>query len=190
MTVANRQYTDHLTQHLANAWGAHVVEAKFVLRPAPGMGDFPAPTMLVFRPSPERQMWTYATCGLSDLTQPNPIELHLFSRTDDVQLLELLTIVAHYHRTGARLGLHHTVNLGRPWLPNSACDHGLVSLPYLDGPRVEKMEFGGMEINCLWLIPITRQEREYKMKNGVEALEEKFDKPPLDFANPGRQSRI
>jgi hypothetical protein len=48
-----------------------------------------------------------------------------------------VTAIAHFHRTGSALGLGHTVNFGRPWLPTSSCTHGLGSLPYLDGPDLE-----------------------------------------------------
>lgn len=49
-------------------------------------------------------------------------------------------MTAHFHRTGSALGLGHTVNFGRPWLPGSSCTHGLVSLPYLFGPELEWLQ--------------------------------------------------
>lgn len=42
-------------------------------------------------------------------------------------LPEILTAVAHYHRTGSRLGLGHSVNFGMPWMVGSACTHGVMS---------------------------------------------------------------
>jgi hypothetical protein len=55
------------------------------------------------------------------------------------------------------------VNLGEPWLPGSACDHGLISLPYPWGPELE---------------------------DGLAALEERFQAARLDFTNPGRASVV
>src|SRR3981081_1277781 len=102
----------------------------------------------------------------------------------DRSLVELLTVVAHYHRTGRRLGLAHTVNFGRPWLPDSRCTHGLISLPYLDGPRLEWME--DPRVRFLWLIPITPEEEEFKKQNGLEALEERFEAGNFDSPDPRR----
>ena len=55
-----------------------------------------------------------------------------------------------------------------PWLPDSNCDHGLISLPFLDGPALENASILGQSVRILWLIPITRAEREYKVQHGVE----------------------
>jgi hypothetical protein len=47
----------------------------------------------------------------------------------------------YYHRPG-RLGLGHTLPIGEPWLPESACDHWLVSLPYPFGPDLQTCHGG------------------------------------------------
>jgi hypothetical protein len=91
---------------------------------------------------------------------------------------------------GARLDLNHTVNFGRPWLPESDCDHGLISLPYLDGPAVEILKEGEMIIRCLWLIPVTNEEVEYKKRLGIESLEARFEESSFDYAYPARVSVV
>lgn len=133
--------------------------------------------ILEFAPNASRDMWTYATCGMSDLKYGNEqLELHLFSPVQSEECIELLTIVAHYHITQKnRLGLWHTVNFGKPWQGSSKCTYGLVSLPYLDGPDLEILDLGGEVIKFYWLIPITESELDFKSKNGIEALEEQFD---------------
>ena len=125
----------------------------------------------------------------SDVTR---LELHLFSPSQYHFHLELLTVIAHYHRTGNRLELGHTVNFGRPWMEGSACEFGLVSLPYLDGPEVEDFfpEHGQSVVKCLWLIPITKTECKYKAENGLEALERRFDEAELDYLDPFRFSTV
>ena len=105
-------------------------------------------------------------------------------------MVELLTICASYHRNGKPLNLHHTVNIGQPWLDESNCDHGFISLPYLDGEELEIFNFDGQEIHCYWFIPITKNERDYKSKNGYEALEELFEKKQFDYLNPNRPCLI
>jgi len=129
---------------------------------------------------------------MSQPTVEFPIELHLFSPTQSHQHIELLTTIAHYHRTGHPLNLHHTVNFGRPWLPGSLCDHGLISLPYLDGPRLELLQLSDSKhpIRCLWLLPITQSERDFKVELGTEALEQKFQSANFNYADPHRPSVV
>lgn len=141
--------------------------------------------VLEFAPWAERNMWTYGTCGMSQPQNVSPIELHLFSSIKDASLVELLTVITYYHRNTASLGLDHTVNFGRPWQGQSLCDHGLISLPYLDGPGLENMNL----IKFYWLIPITKEEVAYKKKYGVTALEDKFEEG-LDYINVSRKGVV
>jgi hypothetical protein len=144
--------------------------------------------VLVFSPSNTRKMWTYATCGMSQQSDAPALDLHLFSPTRIESHVELLTVVAHYHLTGAYLDVGHTVNFGRPWLPESKCDYGLISLPYLDGPRLEWLGEKELKIHFLWLIPITANEVDYKKEHGLEALEARFERSKFDYLNPKRAS--
>src|ERR1700743_1030221 len=75
--------------------------------------------VLEFPPTGRRNMWTYATCGMSQPLDENPIELHLFSSKQDVTIVELLTALTYYHRNTRPVGLAHTVNFGRAWQDNS-----------------------------------------------------------------------
>ena len=152
-----------------------------------GMEGF---TVLEIPPDSKRPVWTYATCGMSMPDDKELIELHLCSPKHHRGHAELLTAVAHYHRTGAHLGCWHTVNFGRPWLPGSLCDYGLLSLPYLDGSALEKGCIAGHAVSFLWLIPITRAEREYKLEQGIEALEQRFEQCSFNYADPARPSVV
>jgi hypothetical protein len=145
--------------------------------------------VLEFAPSVHRAMWTYATCGMSSWRVDHPLELHLFSAQQDHGLVDLLTTVAHYHQTEHALGLGHTVNFGVPWQTDSRCSYGLLSLPYLDGPTLEKLHVGARQVSCYWLVPITQAERDVKRDFGLEALEALFDHPPFDYLAPLRASR-
>jgi len=136
-------------------------------------------------------MTAYATRCMSQLEDEERLELHLLTRRDDdlaPALVELLTVTAHYHRTGSSLGLGHTVNFGRPWRPGSACTHGLISLPYLDGPRLEWLL--EPRVRFLWLVPITASELLFKKQHGLEALEERFEAAQFDFLDPLRASVV
>jgi hypothetical protein len=120
------------------------------------------------------------------------IELHLFSPRDCLIHVETLTAIAHYHATGKSIRLGDIVNVGRPWMSKSSCDFGLISRPYLDGPKIENCVTGdGSAVaQCLWLIPITRAEREFKIQHGLESLERKFEAANSNYADPLRTSVI
>lgn len=115
----------------------------------------------------------------------------LFSKTQDESLVELLSVITHYHRNDSALYLNHSVNFGRPWLPDSNCDYGFISLPYLDGANLEWFNISDTsKIRFLWLIPVTRKEVEFKKLNGIEALEEAFERTNIDYTDPLRVSVV
>jgi hypothetical protein len=181
-------YLEQIAEHYADVWGRKGEVRRWLQGPVYELPE--GFHVLVFAPTPERRMWTYATCGMSQPGDARPLETHLFAPHDSESLVELLTVVAHYHRTGAPLGLGHTVNFGRPWLDDSHCEYGLLSLPYLDGPPLEWLELGDVRIQFLWLIPITRQERDYKKQHGLEKLEELFERQHFDYLDPKRPSVV
>jgi hypothetical protein len=135
-------------------------------------------------------MWTYATKFMSKPEDRSRLELHVFAREPNDDLAELLAAVAHYHRTATWLGLGHTVNFGRPWWPGSACDRGLISLPYLDGPELEWLDTSDGRTRFLWLIPVTINEVEFKKKSGLEALERMLEKEKFNYLDPFRMSVV
>lgn len=144
--------------------------------------------VLEFAPTVKRKMWTYATCCMSSEVDSNPVELHLFSAKQDKTLVELMTMVAYFHKTANMLDLNHTFYIGKPWQKNSICDHGFISLPYMDGPN---LEFGlNKKVKFYWIIPISKKEVEFKKANGVEKLEEKFEELGIDYIYPERKSLI
>lgn len=146
--------------------------------------------VLAFPPHAGRSLWTYATCGMSLPQDEQRTELHIFSPRADDGIVELLHAVAHFHRTGARLDLWHTVNFGRPWLESSRCTFGLISLPYLDGPPVENLETANGIVKNYWLVPITQAELDFKKSAGIEALETHFEKACFDYSDPLRASVV
>jgi hypothetical protein len=138
--------------------------------------------------------WTYVTAGCWQVAHPDGhgLEFVLATRGFTIRAVELLARNAYFHAgpEDQRLGLGHTVNLGEPWLPGSACDHGLVSLPYPWGPDLEWCEWRGGHAQLLWLLPITEAERDFKVEHGQEALEDRFHAARLDFTNPHRASLV
>lgn len=185
--VTQAHYATTLDAHYASNWGPPTDQSRWTKGPVEDLPrDF---RVLVFHRS--AAMTAYATRCMSQPEDEARLELHLFAGCEheiDPALVELLTVTAHYHRTGRRLGLGHTVNFGRPWRPGSACTHALLSLPYLDGPGLEWLS--EPRVQFLWLIPITEAELRYRSERGVEALEERFEAAQLDYLDPLRRSVI
>jgi hypothetical protein len=175
-----------LEQHLAKQWGHHANKVKWPQSPHRKLPD--SFTILEFPPTEQHSYWIYSTLGMSLGMAEDLIELHVFSNKQDSTLSELLTVTASFHRHGSTLGLHHTVNFGRSWQDASPCSYGFISLPYLDGETLEIFEWEGSHLHNLWLLPITEQERDYKIENGWNALEELFENCELDYCDPNRKS--
>jgi len=178
---------DSIDLHYAGVWSAPVARIRWQHGPVYQLPD-DFGVLVIPR---DASTTAYATSGMSLPDDDEPLELHLLARTtpqpvDD--LVELMTIVAHYHRTGRRVGLGHTVNFGRPWLPDSTCTSGLISLPYLDGPKLEWSE--SPPTRFLWLLPITVAEREFRHRHGLEALEDRFEASGFDYLDPARSSVV
>jgi hypothetical protein len=177
-----------IRRHYQTCWGRAGETGAFNRGPVSELpDDF---DVVVFPPHGDRTMWTYATVGMAQPGDDAPIELHLFSPDRSEAIVEILYAVAHYHRTGTRLGLGDSVNFSRPWLPGATCDHGLISLPYLDGPVLEVGTIGGDTVHFYWLVPITAAEKAYKVQHGLEALETRFEEGALDYVNPARPSMV
>jgi hypothetical protein len=90
-----------------------------------------------FRPAETERVWRYATLCMSAAGDEHAVELHMIGDAPEDDCAAILTFAAYFHRTRPRLGVGHSVNFGRPWIANSRCSFGLVSLPYLDGPSLE-----------------------------------------------------
>ena len=145
--------------------------------------------VLMFPPYQRRAFWTYATVHMS--TEQHRIETFLFApeRNDDLHV-ELLSMTASFHAASAPLGWAHVVNIGRPWLPESRCDRGLLSTPYLDGPNLEFLRSEGGSTQFLWFIPITQSEAEFRFSDGLEALEQRFEQQQFNYLDPARPAVV
>ncbi len=73
-------------------------------------------------------------------------------------------------------------------MEGSDLGYGLISLPYLDGPGLENLETADGTVKFYWLIPITKAERDFATLNGLNALEELFEKSSFNYLDPRRKS--
>jgi Suppressor of fused protein (SUFU) len=140
---------------------------------------------------PKSPLNVYLSVGAWEATGEtgHGLEFLVAASQPEVKCVELLAMVAYYHRTEG-LGVGHTFPLGYGWLGGS-CDHMLVSLPYPFGPKLEVccLEEEG-HVRFLWLLPITAAEKRFRHEHGLEALEQRFDEAKLNFAFPYRQSVV
>jgi Suppressor of fused protein (SUFU) len=142
-------------------------------------------------PGPKSSLWTYVSVGACEVGPIDAYRLEFLICAPSARrrLVGFLAMTAHYHKV-SRLGLGHTYPIGEPWDEGSNLDHILVSLPYTFGPSLEVCDLGSAPVHILWLLPITDDERQFKIKHGVEALEAKFDEVQLEHWNSQRTSVI
>jgi hypothetical protein len=151
----------------------------------------PSFRVLRFAPGTRTGLWSYISLGASLLSQPNTkrLEFVLMTEESTPRAVELVTMVAHYHHD-LSLGMFHSMPIGEPWLDGATCDHFLISLPYPFGEELEVFEHGGQTVQTLWLLPITKAELEFKKTNGVDALEELFEKTVIEYWRIDRESAV
>ncbi|KRA32847.1 hypothetical protein ASD81_13060 [Nocardioides sp. Root614] len=147
--------------------------------------------VLRMAPSTPADVWVYASVGGWAATADKNfgLEFVICTANADDRAVELLAMTVFYHR-GGRLDLGHTMPIGEPWLPGATCDHLLVSLPYPFGPDLQTCHVGDRHVEFLWLLPISEAERSFKVAQGVEALETRFDEAGLHYWKVDRDSVV
>ncbi|MEN5059003.1 suppressor of fused domain protein [Sphingobacterium kitahiroshimense] len=182
-------YIDKLKRHYEQYFGISGIVHKIDKGPINKLD--PEFFILEFPPNQIHNMYTYCTVGMSlNRWDENLIELFIYAAEKNSLLVDLLCYCANYHRNDAPLNLHHTVNLGQPWLRESLCDHGFISFPYLEKPDFEQIDIDHKTIKCFWYIPITKAERDFKIEFGYDALETIFEEKELNYLSPERASLI
>src|SRR5258708_29300130 len=117
----------------------------------------------------------YVTNGCFIVESPQHIrhEFFLISPKEERRHVETLTMLANFHADERyRLDVGSVVSIGDPWMPDSKCDHLLISIPYLYGPKLEWLKLSHLCVRFLWALPITPREAAFVELNGLEALEQ------------------
>ncbi|MFJ9297744.1 suppressor of fused domain protein [Streptomyces asoensis] len=150
----------------------------------------PSLRVLVVGPGPRSEGWAYvsAGCWAAGEKDGHGLEFVMTAHVRDQRFIELMAMLAAYHCAGHRLGLEHSMPIGAPWVPGSACDHVLISLPYLHGPGLEHCPVAGGHARILWALPVTTAETEFRRRHGHEALERLFDEAEINPLDPFRAS--
>ncbi|ARE78714.1 Suppressor of fused protein (SUFU) [Streptomyces sp. Sge12] len=146
--------------------------------------------ILVVSPGPRSDSWAYVTagCWAAMEEEGHGLEFVMTARCRDQRFIDLMAMIAYYHCGGHQLDLEHSMPIGEPWVPGSACDHLLISLPYLHGPDLEHCPLPGGHARILWALPVTAAEIEFRRREGHEALEQLFDEAEIVPSDPFRAS--
>jgi suppressor of fused protein SUFU len=181
-----------LVSHIQTFFQGHRITERSV--PATRVYErLPRFRILEIAPGPKRALWTYITIGAWGMIDDEltSMEFMLFAPEQHDEHLTLLAMIAYYHaRDGGVLGLGHTVPIGYPWLPGSACDHLLISHSYPSGWNFEHYRTEDFTIHIWWALPITEAERDFKQNHGLEALEVKFEEAGIHYWEADRPSVV
>jgi len=129
------------------------------------------------------------TVGAFQVREEHPLEFVVLAPHPGESLIELVTMTTYYHHTHG-LGHGHTVPIGRPWIPGADCDHLLISRPYPLGPELEICDVADGHFHVVWLLPITESEKNYKIENGLEELEQRFEEKRVEYWRGHRNSVV
>jgi hypothetical protein len=184
-----RDVVGSLRAHLEHWWGPC---EELAWEHGPMHRDHPEFRVLCASPGDDG-LWLYASAGASVERQVQGTGHEFFVVASDpvAQIVELVTMAAHYAVTGDH-GVHegHVLNIGRPWLPGSECDHLYMSTPYLRPPEFALTQHPLGSAHLLWAVPITDAEREWRFEHGQEAFEQLMEDRKLLPYDPARRSLV
>ncbi|WP_194924901.1 suppressor of fused domain protein [Catenulispora pinisilvae] len=171
-----------LDAHVANFWPARHRET---LTWGKGPVEERVPGFHALRVDPAQALdaWVYVSVGASTSGETSGLEYFIMAPAKDDLLVEILAMVSHFQSFAAHhLTIGSIIDIGRPWIPGSQCDHLVVSLPYPFGPSLELAE----DARFVWLVPITSGEAASIRENGFEAFEDRLESSGVDVIDPKR----
>ena len=153
-----------------------------------------------------RDFYTLVTSGMSDLEMtlpqqatkaPKRVELVFYCSEPKDEYLEVLRRLAHFpHDNKTWLGSGHTMPNGNPPIPiwGSTVLDSFAFIPTIlkpDGTLPCQLVLDGQAVHFLWVVPLTTPECDLKLKKGIGAILDLFDKHrhPHVF-DAGRESYV
>jgi hypothetical protein len=85
---------------------------------------------------------------------------------------------------------HTTITQTGPPFDQTSPLNGKRMASYPLGPECEVCTWKGGHTRILWLLPITRAEKDFRREGGLEALESLFDEHAIDPVDPRRASVV
>ncbi len=177
-----------LQEHIADYFEGHILEDVCWDEEASEAGS-EGIVVTAISPGPQSELWTYVSRGASSrgFNAKRRLEFVIQAEEPDPRLVELVGMSCQYHHAEG-LAVGFTFPVGEPVLPESQLDHILVSIPYQFDEEFEDCGEGDDLVQYVWLLPITREEREFKVKEGLEALEQLFEDAEVPYWDAWRDS--
>jgi hypothetical protein len=176
--------------HVSVIWPWREVQSKQWTR---GRNTLEIPNLRVLEVHPSAQDggWAYASVGAwrTEAESHRSQEFVLLSPEQSDANVELLAMVASAHNDARyRIRENAIIDIGRPWLPGSLCDHILVAQPYFLDEGQGQVQVDDLEISYLWLVPITPPEAEFGRQVGGHVLFHEFADADVDLLEVDRPS--
>ena len=188
-TERTRRAIADVEEHVRSFFTGHEIEALDYDLGEQRREAVPGLRVITVGPGPRTNSWTYVTAGCWAVVEHggHGLEFVLGTPVRDPSFAALPAMVAYYH-ADHHLDIKHSMSIGAPWMPNSGCDHLLVSLPYLHGPDLERCPLRDGHARLLWMLPVTSSEIAFRREHGHEALEALFDEAQINPTDPHRAS--
>ena len=180
------------SKHVDKFWNRH----EKILHKVEGAAVYAkSPNFRVIEIQPDEvnpiEPWAYLSFGAAEMGKGPLTEFMLLSPFQEERHLATIAQVSLVHSMlPAGLSPGSTVSLGRGWREGSKLEHLLVTVPYPYGPSVENCETKAGDVKLYWLMPITSKEAAFVAKEGLEALELKFEAARADFTKVNRPSVV
>ncbi|MEU4551510.1 suppressor of fused domain protein [Micromonospora violae] len=176
--------------HLSVIWPWRKVQSKQWTR-GRNTVEIPDFRVLEVHPSAQDGGWVYASVGAwrTEADAGRSQEFILLSPEQSDANVELLAMVASAHNDARyRIRENAIIDIGRPWLSGSLCDHILVVEPYFLDEGQDQVQVDGLEISYLWLVPVTPAEAEFGRQMGGHVLFHEFADAGVDLVELDRPS--
>lgn len=195
--VTAAENLDHIAAHLAPLYGDYESVLHEII------SDIVHLDVLVFPPRRAGDVWTYVTSGMSDLPMTLPDDLAARNARAEMMIhlpdawgrqiaalapgapdadavfwpISLMKFLARMpHENGTWLGDGHTVPFGEPVAPDTRMDGVIVHGAFLPDDKFQMTLPGGDVVNFLSYTPLYPEEMEFKLREGSDALYDRFDR--------------
>lgn len=178
-------YEDRLWEHYKYHFGSKCTVCRI---DDPVIQDIdPNIVILRFEPNSENHYYVYCTIGMSRYDDEKPVEMMIYAGESHYANIVMLAQLIVKNRTIAQVKTEDIFELDMSTAPQFTCTCGLIELPCHEEKSFAVTEHG---VNCLWLIPITKEEFDYQKKYGYDALQQKFMSNFFDILNHKRKSLV
>lgn len=175
-----------LDAHVEGFWSTHRCEA-LTWDKGPIEERVPGFHVLRVEPAQALDVWVYVSVGASTSGETSGLEYFVMAPAKDDSLVEILAMISHFQSYAAHgLAIGSIVDIGRPWIPGSRCDHLVVSLPYPFGPGLEVAE----SARFVWLVPISASEAAFMRESGFETFEDRLESSGVNVIDPKRPAIV